>query len=36
MLILEKAKLMLDYSPKTKFEKGLENFIDWFCSYYKQ
>ena len=33
---IRKAKLMLDYSPKTKFENGLEKFIDWFCSYYKQ
>ena len=32
---IRKAKLMLDYSPKTKFENGIEKFIDWFCSYYK-
>ena len=32
---IRKAKLMLDYSPETKFENGIEKFIDWFCSYYK-
>jgi UDP-glucuronate 4-epimerase len=24
-----------DYNPKTKVEKGIENFSNWFLDYYK-
>ena len=32
---VNKAKLMLNYKPYTKFKNGMEIFIDWFCDYYK-
>jgi UDP-glucuronate 4-epimerase len=32
---VNKAKLMLNYKPSTKFKNGMEIFIDWFCDYYK-
>ena len=31
---IKKAQSMLDYNPKTKFENGLEKFLDWFCKYH--
>lgn len=31
---ISKAKKMLGFDPKTKIEKGVENFIDWYKEYY--
>ena len=30
---ITKAKRMLDYNPITKLKSGMEEFINWFCSY---
>ena len=30
---ITKAKRMLDYKPITKLKSGMEEFINWFCSY---
>jgi len=30
---ISKAKRMLGYEPKTKFEEGLKRFIDWYKAY---
>jgi len=32
---ISKAKKMLDFDPKTKIEKGVKNFIEWYKEYYK-
>ena len=31
---INKAEKMLNYKPKTKFENGMEEFINWFYQYY--
>lgn len=33
---IKKAKKILGYSPRTKIEKGIENFISWYVGYYKK
>ena len=33
---IDKAKKMLNFKPKTNFEAGITNFIDWFVNYYKR
>ena len=32
---ISKARLMLDYNPKTSVREGIENFIEWYKQYYK-
>lgn len=32
---ISKAKKMLNFSPKTKIEKGIRNFVKWYKDYYK-
>ena len=32
---ITKAKKLLGYNPTTPIEKGLDNFTQWFCNYYK-
>lgn len=27
---ISKAQSLLNYSPKTSFSKGIENFVEWF------
>lgn len=32
---IEKASLLLGFSPKMKFEEGIKNYIKWYNHYYK-
>lgn len=32
---ISKSQKMLNYNPKVNIKKGLNNFIDWYLSYYK-
>ena len=27
---ISKAKELIGYNPKTSFEKGIENFVEWY------
>ena len=31
---IKKSKKLLGYNPKTNFEKGIKNFVDWYKNYY--
>ena len=31
---IKKAKLSLNFKPKTNLDEGLDKFIDWFKEYY--
>ena len=30
---ISKSKKLLDFEPSTKFEKGMDTFLEWFCLY---
>jgi len=33
---ISKAKKLLGYNPKTRFEEGLPKFVDWFLKLHRQ